>query len=798
MIATKNRPKTKKGSLPNFFWYSLEVRLILIILVCALLPLILVIIYFSTNQHNNLRHNVQDELQRIAQLQVLEIEGSIKDLREDVMVLADVPDLRVIDAVNSQNYLQQLVKTWTQYDAFFVADSNGMMIANTDGELVNVAAEFFFQECIAGNFTISDPYMSKKAGSVVVTACAPILSETEKQITGVACITALVSNLSPVLEGMQTGNTGEVYLLNREGYFITPVRYPDQLKQEGLIEDQLELELEAQSFGAQQALQGQRGVGEYANYHGVKVFGAYESVPSTGWAVLVEQETNEVFQEINRQDLLMYVLIILIAAIEVVVAMLLLRRISGGMVSITRVAQRLAVGDIDVQVPVKHHINEIRDMMLALKQIVDYFQGIIEAARHLAQGDLTINVSPRSENDTISIAFNQMFDTLHHQMNDLVHSVNELDTASVELANSAEQANQVTSQITTTIQQVATGNQQQVNDITKTAAAIEHVTHAVGGIEVGAKQQADAVDKATLISTQIVEMLRKVAENAMGVQAEAATASDVANQGTRTVEDTISSMQAIKGKVDLSSQKVLEMGNRSVRIGNITETINEITSQTNLLALNAAIEAARAGVHGKGFAVVASEVRKLAVRTSEAAQEIGDIVKDIQGSVAEATAAMNESYTEVEGGVKLANQSGEVLLKILESTNGVHQRAGKTVAASQNMVTAADELIAAMDVVSAVVEENTAATSEMTSRTQEVSQSIENIASVSQQNSAATQEVSAAAEEMNAMTGEVTASAHLLANMASGLRGIVTRFTLKDENLAGKNQEPSHDPVNGE
>jgi methyl-accepting chemotaxis protein len=77
---------------------------------------------------------------------------------------------------------------------------------------------------------------------------------------------------------------------------------------------------------------------------------------------------------------------------------------------------------------------------------------------------------------------------------------------------------------------------------------------------------------------------------------------------------------------------VVELGEKSQRIGKITDVIGAIARQTNLLALNAAIEASRAGEHGKGFAVVADEVRKLAAESARALAQIRKLAAEIRTS----------------------------------------------------------------------------------------------------------------------------------------------------------------------
>src|SRR5690606_32485960 len=91
------------------------------------------------------------------------------------------------------------------------------------------------------------------------------------------------------------------------------------------------------------------------------------------------------------------------------------------------------------------------------------------------------------------------------------------------------------------------------------------------------------------------------------------------------------------------SVKVIdEMGKRAEEIGDIVQTINFLADRTNLLSLNASIEAARAGEHGRGFAVVAEEIRALSDRAAASSQDIGRIVRGLQGTAREAVSTTRQ------------------------------------------------------------------------------------------------------------------------------------------------------------
>lgn len=127
----------------------------------------------------------------------------------------------------------------------------------------------------------------------------------------------------------------------------------------------------------------------------------------------------------------------------------------------------------------------------------------------------------------------------------------------------------------------------------------------------------------------------------------------------------IDAMYRIRNTVQQTADRIKTLGESSQEIGDIVRLIETIATQTNLLALNAAIEAARAGEAGRGFGVVADEVRRLADRSTKAANDIATLVQSIQGEVTEAVGAMEQGVSEVAEGVNLADEAGHALQEIV-------------------------------------------------------------------------------------------------------------------------------------
>ncbi len=758
------------------FRHSMQARLLLIILLITFIPIVSLQIYSLVQTYKNSKSEINQRLTQIAADETNYITEWAKERMMNVKTLTTLDAIQGFDSEKAPQILKNYLSLWGGAESFALVNKDGITNLNTDNMTIDVHDRQYFMEAISGAEFVSDAVVSRGTGNVIIVNAAPVI-QNGKPI-GVMMGNIPVGAIYEQLSKLQLGTTGEAYLIKQDGTMITQPKYEEYLINQGLVEETAILNYKMDTHASQQIAAGNSGTAEYVNYAGDKVMGSYVWIPSLRWGLVIEQSLNELTAPVKRLLLDSIILSVIVLIAIVLIVIFTTRSIVRSIRKMSDIADQLAVGNLQQQVEVKGK-DEIAVLANSFQRIIGYQKEMSAAARQIAGGDLTGNVTPLSEADELGNAFAMMIQKLNETVGNVAQNAVNLENAAAELSNAANQAGQATSQIAMTIQQVAKGTTDQADAVTKTASAVEEMTNAIDGVAKGAQEQSLAVSRASEITEQMNQAIQQVTGNAEAVTRDSAVAAEAARKGSETVEKTLNGMQSIKTKVGLSGEKVQEMGRRSQEIGAIVETIEDIASQTNLLALNAAIEAARAGEHGKGFAVVADEVRKLAERSTLATKEIGGLISGILSTVDEAVVAMEEGSKEVENGVENANAAGVALSEILTAAEAVNSQAQLAADASERMKAASEELVTAVDSVSAVVEENTASTEEMAANSGEVSQAIENIASVSEENSAAVEEVSASAEEMSAQVEEVTAAAGHLSEMAQVLKNIVEQFKVK-------------------
>jgi methyl-accepting chemotaxis protein len=279
---------------------------------------------------------------------------------------------------------------------------------------------------------------------------------------------------------------------------------------------------------------------------------------------------------------------------------------------LSKAAKKLAVGDVDVDYA-KIHNDDLGELMDSFGHMVETIKQQAAVADAISKGDLTIDVTPRSDKDILGKSLKRLVDNNNKALGSVQES---------------------TMQVTIGAEQVANASQALAQGSTEQASALQQVTASIN------------------------EIAEKTKKNA----SEATTANNLVNTVRGMAEDGNGQMKSLTGAMN-------DINDSSETISKIIKTIDDIAFQTNILALNAAVEAARAGVHGKGFAVVAEEVRTLAAKCGSAASETAEMIEDSIRKVGNGRQLASETAEALDRIVGSIEEVADIINNIAISSN---------------------------------------------------------------------------------------------------------------------------------
>jgi len=401
-------------------------------------------------------------------------------------------------------------------------------------------------------------------------------------------------------------------------------------------------------------------------------------------------------------------------------------------------------GDLDQNIDI-HRNDEIGALATTFNNLVAYLKEMASVSMAVAEGDLTVEVVPRSKRDTLGNAFLRMSHGLQEIVRTTRDGASQVSAGSNQVAGAADESAKVSVQASSAIEEVtSTMHEMSIN-----------VQNVVKNTQV----QASSVAETSASIDQMVTSIQRVADTAKVLLDIAHRSREEVVTGIGTMEKATDGLNRTNRAIQSSAEIINILGHRADDIGKIIEVIDDLAEQTNLLALNAAIEAARAGEHGLGFAVVADEVRKLAEKSTQSTKEIADLIQSIQREARQAVENMEHSTRIVEEGLSLGNDLGSALHKISDVVTEVYKFSQEIGAATNEQSVGSSQIAKATNRLTEITQEINSAVEEQASGAHAVVRAMDKMRELVQQSASSSTELSAAAEQM------LKLSRNLLENM---------------------------------
>ncbi|GJQ24106.1 PAS domain S-box protein [Candidatus Brocadia sapporoensis] len=381
-------------------YISIKNRLIFLLIVFTLLPFVLL----RFVAYPRIRADIQEVLIRnldgIGHKQAELVTNWGRERMKNVRVVANNPLMVRCAKITKDDkdypdvvqYLE-VVKNEYGYKGVLISNDQGLVTVATseEGVGIDISQMDYFKQAAEGKTFVSNVFPSeipltnevgeKELGMPTMFVSTP-LKDRDGVVVGVVAIRVDENALNDLMTSLHLGQTGETYLVNKDGYMVTESRFAAHLKEMGLVKRRCALELKLVNSetgelttGAKQCVAGINGFDAkgYKDYSGLTVLGVWHWLPEFNLGVIAEIDRDEGYGPAYNLKYVVASVLLIIAFPIVIVAYIIGRKTSVPIIKLDEVAKKMASGDLTQRVDIKREdeIGELADSFNAMAKFLD-------------------------------------------------------------------------------------------------------------------------------------------------------------------------------------------------------------------------------------------------------------------------------------------------------------------------------------------------------------------------------------------------------------------------------------------
>lgn len=314
---------------------NLQIKLMLLFFIFALVPLCVLGTFYVKTAEQLILKMATNQIDGVTIDKATLLGRWISERKADLEVMAGSSILRSMDARQIASYLELVRNNYRVYSDISVISRDGTPVYSSSGASSGAQAEPRISPAIPDSLYMSDIDFNPDQNESFFQISAPLLDDANK-VEGYIFATVGTNTILSAVLRVSLGETGECYLVNREGKFLAH-KEPKRILTENI----------AQSDSFKNIFNTQRDKIAYIDYRGIEVIGASAKVSGTDWALVVEQDSAEAFQSADRLKKYVYLALVLSTCGALVSAWLLSNYMVGPIRRLSKAADHLAGGEFE-------------------------------------------------------------------------------------------------------------------------------------------------------------------------------------------------------------------------------------------------------------------------------------------------------------------------------------------------------------------------------------------------------------------------------------------------------------------